>query len=91
MQTTFNVYSDPGHGWIKVPTSILVALNIADKITNYSHLRGDFAYLEEDLDYCTFINAFRAFTGKEPKIREFNANKYSKIRGYDIYQTERVK
>lgn len=90
MQKTFTFFSDPGHGWVKVPTSILVALNIADKITHYSYLRGDFAYLEEDQDYTTFLNAFRAFTGKDPSIKESFANKYSKIRGYDTYSPERV-
>ena len=37
----FNVYSDPGHAWVKVSRKLLVKLGIADKITLYSYQRGD--------------------------------------------------
>jgi hypothetical protein len=49
--------SDPGHGWLEVPRAMLTALGIQDKITDYSYLRGTLAYLEEDLDMHTFMQA----------------------------------
>jgi len=48
---------DPGHGWLEVPRAMLTALGIQDKITDYSYLRGTLAYLEEDLDMHTFMQA----------------------------------
>ena len=66
----FDVLTDPGHGWIKVPKKLLAELGIANKITPYSYMRGDFAYLEEDADASTFFEAMRA-AGKtiEQRVR----------------------
>jgi hypothetical protein len=83
----FNFYSDPGHGWAKVPISILKSLGIADQVSYYSYYRKGFAYLEEDCDTGIFISAFRAKYGENPKFREYNARfKSSKIRSYDNFQ-----
>jgi hypothetical protein len=49
--------SDPGHGWLEVPRAMLTALDIQDRITPYSYLRGSMVYLEEDLDMHTFMQA----------------------------------
>lgn len=54
---TYDVYSDPGHGWCKVPKAELVALGIAKKISKYSYVKGVNAYLEEDGDLMCFIDA----------------------------------
>jgi len=86
MQSTFQTYSDPGHGWARVPKSLLVALGIADKVSRYSYQRGDFAYLEEDCDMSLFFNAYRERTGRDPVLRHRTSDKRSKIRGYDTYQ-----
>ena len=88
MQKTFTFYSDPGHGWVKVPFSVLRTLGLTLKISPYSYVRGDHAYLEEDLDASLFITAYRQTYGETPKFREENSNKYSKIRGYDHYSAE---
>ena len=50
---------DPSHGWLKVPIMDLVDLNLMDKLTIYSYRSrsGETAYLEEDLDAMTFMNA----------------------------------
>ena len=53
----YTFIEDSGHGWLKVPMSELKRLGIADKISPYSYANGDNAYLEEDLDISTFINA----------------------------------
>jgi len=82
----YNFYEDPGHGWLKVPIKEILKLNIADKIT-YSYMLGEYAYLEEDSDLSTFVNA--KYPSKEDqliffktKIKTFISNKNSKIRSY---------
>ncbi len=47
----------PGHGWLRVPLSELDALGIRDKITKYSYEDDLYAYLEEDDDLTTFVEA----------------------------------
>lgn len=86
MKRKFDFYSDPGHGWLKVPVSLLEKLGIAGKITSYSYLRGDFAYLEEDCDVGTFISAYKEATGDYPKCRPHIADKSSRIRSYLSYR-----
>ena len=46
-------FTDPGHGWLRVPLKELTP--IQDKITPYSYMRGKYAYLEEDCDASTFL------------------------------------
>lgn len=82
------VYSDPGHAWAKVKKSALVKLGIADKITTYSYMRGEYAYLEEDCDLSTFIAACRA-AGVPFEFNEHVARfKHSKIRSYHHYTAQ---
>ena len=50
-------YSDPSHGWAEVPIALINELRIGDKISKYSYMRGSNAYLEEDCDLTTFMNA----------------------------------
>jgi hypothetical protein len=85
MRTAFDFYSDPGHGWLKVPIALLVELGIEDAISTYSYMKGDFAYLEEDCDFSLFMKAMRD-RGIELRFREHIANKQSRIRGYDYYR-----
>jgi len=81
MRTVFDFYSDPGHGWIKVPIKLLDDLDILDKITACSYLRGQYAYLEEDCDATTFCNALETH-GIKPRFHSRISDKSSKIRGY---------
>jgi len=83
--TTYNFYSDAGHGWLKVPKGKLAQLNIADKITPYSYMKGNFAYLEEDGDLSTFIEALKA-KGEEFTYTSHNHPDCSPIREYDNYE-----
>ena len=86
MQKTFDFISDPGHGWVKVPMSLLRELCISKQITTYSYRRGAYAYLEEDLDASTFHEHYLKCFGFPPKYRERNAReKSSRVRGYDHY------
>ena len=86
MQNKFDYYSDPGHGWVKVPVSLLGELGIAGKITPFSYLRGKFAYLEEDCDAMAFIMAYKEKIGKRPMLRTHISDNRSKIRSYDSYR-----
>lgn len=81
---TFNFYSDPQHGWLKVPRTILSKLNIQDKISSYSYQRNDFVYLEEDCDCDEFFKAVEA-KGIVIKTKKFYSNKQSKIRSYESF------
>lgn len=85
----FDVLTDPGHGWIKVPKKLLVELGIADKITPYNYMRGDFAYLEEDADAATFFEAMKA-AGKSIEQRVRSADKPSRVRNYSSYRSPNV-
>lgn len=86
----FYSYSDPGHGWLKVPMVSLHKLGIAYEISCYSYRRGDWAYLEEDRDAGVFIEAYRHATKEDPIIKRGStcANKRSRIRNYPAYYRE---
>lgn len=83
MKKVYNYYTDPGHGWVKVPDHILVKLGIEDKISNHSYWRKGFAYLEEDNDLATFIHAHPE--KDKLKFKTMHSNKSSRIRGYEMY------
>lgn len=89
---TLHWFSDPSHGWLKVKKVELLKLRIADKISTYSYTRGDFVYLEEDMDATTYLKAFIAsrFKGEMAydevfTFKESTSNKQSKIRSYNRY------
>ncbi len=85
MQKSFDIYSDPGHAWCKVPFSVLRDLGIVEKITCFSYMRGGFAYLEEDGDLSALVIALRD-RGITPKFREHVAReRRSRIREYFCY------
>ncbi len=61
MKTTgFVLHVDPGHAWLQVPVKLLKELGFIGKITQYSYVdnTNTFAYLEEDCDYGTFVEAY---------------------------------
>ena len=84
MPTTYNFYSDSGHGWAKVPRWVLDELRIAEEITPYSYQRGGDAYLEEDCDLGTFCRAYEKANGNTPRFRT-HISERSRIRGYESY------
>ncbi len=55
-------FSDPTHGWLKVPIAEIEILAIASDISECSYISADgkFAYLEEDQDAQIFLNAVLA-------------------------------
>ena len=81
---TLTFYSDPGHAWLKVPIADLFRLGISDKISSYSYVHNDSAYLEEDCDASIYIEAIAP---EEFEIKEiFKGN--TPIRNYARYPTE---
>lgn len=91
MKTIFDVYSDPGHGWVKVPFKTLVDLNLVDRISHYSYCRNGHAYIEEDSDFSLLLQALLA-RGITPKFREhIGRTRPSKIRTYERYIPQAVR
>ena len=86
----FDFYEDPGHGWVKVPKNLLGELGIADKITPFSYERGQYAYLEEDCDMTTFIQALQQRNIKPEFRTHISRNRDSRIRSYAHYNAGAV-
>jgi hydroxypyruvate isomerase len=82
---TIPFYTDPGHGWLKVPVALINKLGISDKISNYSYIRKDHVYLEEDCDASVLIDTLGA-QGVTIKYKIFHTNKSSKIRSYNSFR-----
>lgn len=56
-EVTKKFMSDAGHGWLSVKKKELVELGIANKISGYSYMKGQSAYLEEDCDAEIYMDA----------------------------------
>ena len=82
-------FTDPGHGWVKVPRKLLERLSIADKISSYSYSRGDSVYLEEDCDLGLLYQACDS-RGFKIDLTTKHTNKRSPIRSYATYQVRGV-
>lgn len=84
----YTFISDPGHGWLSVPFVDLVALNIQTKISAYSYVRENSVYLEEDLDYSTFLNAAKE-AGWVIEVKQGKpSDKASPVRSYPSYSVK---
>ena len=66
-----NFFTDPGHGWVEVPISLVRELNIANKISHYSYRKHNLAFLEEDCDAGLLIEALKA-RGDSIELVEIN-------------------
>ncbi len=51
----FTFHSDPSHGWLEIHKECLQKAGVADKVSQYSYMDGDLAYLEEDSDAPLFL------------------------------------
>ena len=87
-QLTFNFHSDPGHGWLAVKKSLIRELGIISKISTYSYMKGQTAYLEEDCDASVFIDTFKEKFGIEPKIKDLEPREHTPIRSMDQFWME---
>ena len=79
-------HQDPGHGWLCVKIAELEALGIADKITGFSYMRKQSAYLEEDTDYTTYLYALKERGIELETVNGKMFNKDHPIRRFESYQ-----
>ena len=85
MKVKRKFHTDPGHGWLEVKYSELKELGIEEKISSYSYIKDDVAYLEEDCDAAVYLDAMKA-KGDEVEFIELNEPvNYHKIRQYKSY------
>ena len=82
---TLQMFSDPGHGWVRFPKKRLAKLGIADQISTYSYQNGDNAFLEEDCDLIILCDALTR-NGYEITFKSGWTNRRSKIRNFDYYK-----
>jgi len=88
-------YEDPSHGWMKVSIEELKQLDLCPKISSFSYITADrkFAYLEEDLDCETFLNAalaadwFENMQAIRNCTQQFHTNSPSFIRNLESFST----
>lgn len=68
----YKFITDPGHGWLVVPLAEVRASGA--KISAYSYIRGNMAYLEEDCDAGAFTDTLPAgsFKINWEYIEDFN-------------------
>ena len=81
---TLQVYSDPGHAWVKVSRSDKTFMKIADKISCFSYQLNDNVYLEEDDDLGTYIDQLKK-DGYSYTFKYKHTNDDSRIRKYEPY------
>jgi len=85
----FIFFTDPGHGWLRVPLKEIERLGIADKISNYSYQKNKMAFLEEDCDAGVFLEAKKA-AGEAVNILTARTDRQSKIRKYAMFGGDRM-
>ena len=78
-------HSDAGHGWLAVKLADLKMLGIESDITDFSYIKGKTAYLEEDKDATTYINAMKA-KGINVVVRHGPPRDLSPIRSFKRYE-----
>ena len=70
----YKFISDAGHGWLEVKLSELRNLGIDHMISDYSYVRGNTAYLEEDCDAGLFIKASQIDTDTQIVDEHFDGD-----------------
>ena len=79
----FRFHYDAGHGWLEVHINDLLDLQMSvGEFSTYSYRKGDWLYLEEDLDAGTFIKKFEA-KFDYLSVHHIDDGYYSTIRDYD--------
>ncbi|MDG6989543.1 MAG: hypothetical protein JRN21_09550 [Nitrososphaerota archaeon] len=78
-------FSDSGHGWVRIRKDVLGRLGIAGKITPYSYMRRQFAYLEEDADASLLVETLLR-RGITVTYRDRTADGRSRIRMFESYR-----
>ena len=90
LPSTFTCATDPSHGWLIVTLADLAAVGLTEAdISPYSYRNGDCAALEEDCDASTFIEAYRAKTGRTPAFKDRYAQNRSRVRSWASFGTKK--
>lgn len=79
----FKVYSDPGHGWLRVTPKDVYDIGLTKAhFTPFSYRTQDdkFWYLEEDQDAGLFVKVWEKFYNKKISFAEKYCNGQSSIR-----------
>jgi len=84
MNRQFRFVSDPSHGYLRVKLDDLVKYGVDKKISGFSFASDRFAFLEEDLDAMTFLNAVKEF-GDTYEIKESVVNNPASCRRLPRY------
>jgi len=79
LNISLKFFSDPGHGWLQAPHSLIIELGIQKDISPYSYVDDTHAYLEEDCDYSVFKQAAEA-KGLTLQLSEITSGEESPIR-----------
>lgn len=81
MKKSFVCYSDPAHGWAKVPEGVIAEIGMkAADFSQFSYLDRGHIFLEEDCDLSAFVEGFRKAVGEDPVFKGKHCNGRSKIR-----------
>ena len=80
-------FTDPGHGWLRVPLPMLLELNIAGEISRYSYYDKEHkaVFLEEDRDARIFVKAANK-AGLTLVVSTSHTNRDSWIRRLPSYE-----
>jgi hypothetical protein len=88
-QDSYVYHQDSGHGWIEVPIKEIKAMGLEERITPYSYLFRDKAYLEEDDDASAFLDMRKLLP--KPFVLQSNYKDGSCfIRNYPHYRPENI-
>lgn len=82
---SFEVYNDPGHGWIKVDKKQMICFfgdHWRKEFTSFSYERKGYVYLEEDLDAATLIQRLQDNQITPIWRHHYNKTRFSRIRNY---------
>ena len=83
MNDQYIFHSDASHGWIEVKYSELVRLGIDHVISDFSYIKGDTVYLEEDSDWSKWDKAKKQRGEAYKVIERYQKNSY--VRNYRRY------
>lgn len=72
-------HTDPAHGWLEVAIADIRELNIAHLISEYSYVKDDRAFLEEDCDAFAYMENAKA-KGWILNVQEKHSNADSFVR-----------
>jgi len=78
-------HADRGHGWLEIPATDVHALHLTP--SNYSYIKGDKVYLEEDCDATAYLERAKS-AGWKINITEKYTDTDSVITTYDRIKTE---